>query len=111
VFGEYAYSRGDVFTLKSDRTAKGHEQRGHRFAVILQADSLLLSSVVVAPTSTKTLAASFRPQITIEGRETCVLVEQMSAIDPEVRLGRKVTHLSFADMHRIGRACAVLLDL
>jgi len=111
VFGDYPYRRGDVFTLKAAKNARGHEQRGPRYAVVLQTDAAMLSSVIIAPTSTKPRASSYRPEITIDGQETRVLVEQMTAIDPEIRLGRKMAHLSYADMHRIGRACAVILDL
>jgi len=111
VFGEPAYVRGDVFELKSDKLAKGHEQSGARYAVIMQSNSLPLSTVLVAPTSTKRGASSFRPEIILNGRTTRVLAEQLSSIDPQVRLGRKITHLSFDDMRRISTACATVLDL
>src|SRR6188472_1347160 len=78
--------RGDVFRLRSPRGAKGHEQSGPRFAVVVQSDSLALSTWLVAPTSTSALAASFRPEIEVLGRRTRVLAEQTAAIDPQ-RLG------------------------
>ena len=54
--------RGDVFRLRSPRGAKGHEQTGSRFAVVVQSDSLALSTWLVAPTSTSALAAAFAPR-------------------------------------------------
>ncbi|WP_235856957.1 type II toxin-antitoxin system PemK/MazF family toxin [Occultella glacieicola] len=62
---------------------RGHEQAGRRFAVVLQSDDLPLSTWVVAPTSTGRREASFRPEITIAGAPTRVLVEQLTAVDPE----------------------------
>jgi len=111
VFGELGYQRGDVFELKTDRNTKGNEQSGRRYAVILQSNDLPLSTVVIAPTSTNRSAASFRPEIEIHGLATKVLVEQMRAIDPQSRLGRKVAHLAYADQQRIKQACAVVLDI
>ena len=68
--------RGELFRLPAPRSARGHEQRGARFALVVQADEFLdLSTVLVAPTSTSARAASFRPTITIEGQESRALVE------------------------------------
>lgn len=56
--------RGEVFRLPASGRTRGHEQRGARFAVVVQADDLLgLSTVLVAPTSTSARAATFRPAI------------------------------------------------
>jgi mRNA interferase MazF len=85
--------RGDVHRLRSDRQAKGREQRGGRLAVVLQSDHLPLSTVVVAPTSTSARAADFRPQITVGGTVTRVLVEQLAAVDLS-RLGDQVGRVS-----------------
>ncbi|MFN2627590.1 MAG: type II toxin-antitoxin system PemK/MazF family toxin [Gaiellaceae bacterium] len=53
------------------RVEARHEQRGARYAVVVQADEFLcLGTVVVAPTSTSVRAASFLPTITLEGQET-----------------------------------------
>jgi mRNA interferase MazF len=78
--------RGDVFRLRPDRKASGHEQRGARYAVVVQSDALPLSTLIVAPTSTSARASMFRPEIEMNGTKTRVLVEQIRAIDPG-RLG------------------------
>jgi mRNA interferase MazF len=81
--------RGDVFELRPPHR-RGHEQQGRRFGVVVQADALLPRSVVlVAPTSRSARAASFRPEMVIEGETTRVLVEQVGAIDVD-RLGDHV---------------------
>jgi mRNA interferase MazF len=85
--------RGDIHRLKSDRQAKGREQRGARLAVVLQSDYLPLSTVVVAPTSTAARPADFRPEITVDGTVTKVLIEQLAAVDLS-RLGEHVGTVS-----------------
>src|SRR5437899_8717212 len=79
--------RGDVFSLRLPR-GSGHEQHGKRFGVVVQADAFLPRSVViVAPTSRSAKAASFRPEIDIDGETTRVLVEQIGGVDAR-RLGK-----------------------
>lgn len=85
--------RGDVYELRLSRGA-GHEQQGRRFGVLVQANELLPRSVVlIAPTSRSARAASFRPEIDIDGQPTRVLVEQVGAIDTD-RLGDLVGHVT-----------------
>ena len=69
-----------------------------------------LSTWLVAPTSTSARAASFRPEVEIDGRVTRVLAEQAAAIDPG-RLGNSVGYLSFEDMRRVDAALRIVLDL
>lgn len=102
--------RGDVHRLRAPREARGHEQRGARYAVILQSDDLPLSTLLVAPTSTSARAASFRPEITVEGRTTRVLAEQTAAVDPN-RLGDLVMHLRFDELRQVGAALRLVMDL
>jgi len=73
--------RGEIFRLPAPRAARGREQRGARYAVVLQADEFLhLSTTIVAPTSSSALPASFRPPIALDGQQTRVLVEQTTAL-------------------------------
>ncbi len=103
--------RGEVLRLPRRRGARGHEQRGARYAVIVQADELLdLSTTLVAPTSTSAIPATFRPTITFEGSETRVLVEQTTVVDPQ-RLGRSAGRLEASELRAIDDALALLLDL
>jgi mRNA interferase MazF len=78
--------------------------------VILQSDDLPLSTLIVAPTSTSARPATFRPQITVNGAETRVLVEQMAAVDPR-RLGEGVGYLSADELFSVDTAIRVVLDL
>jgi mRNA interferase MazF len=78
---------------------------------VLQADDLLaLSTVIVAPTSTQALPASFRPEVRIRGRQTRVLVEQLGAVDPS-RLGRSAGLLKRQELAAVDDALGVVLGL
>ena len=103
--------RGEVFRLPRPRAARGREQRGARHAVVVRADEFLdLSTTLVAPTSASALAASFRPAIKLEGRETRVLVEQTTVVDPQ-RLGRSTGRLDANELRAIDEALTLLLGL
>jgi mRNA interferase MazF len=89
----------------------GHEQHGDRFGVVVQADELLPRSVVlVAPTSRSARAASFRPEVDIDGATTRVLVEQTGAVDVQ-RLGDPAGHLSREEMWGVDDALMTVLGL
>jgi mRNA interferase MazF len=103
--------RGDLYRLKAPRDARGHEQAGTRYAVVVQSDDVLLSTWLIAPTSTGRRAASFRPEVEISGVKTRVMVEQLTAIDPAVRLGEFAGRLDHADMQAIDTALRAMLAL
>ena len=103
--------RGDVYRLRAPRGARGHEQQGRRYAVVVQSDDFdVLSTWLVAPTSTSAQAATFRPAIEIDGTSTLVLVEQTSAVDP-IRLGERVGHLAFSELRAVDAALRLVLGL
>lgn len=103
--------RGEIFRLPAPRDVRGHEQRGARYAIIVQADEFLdLSTVLVAPTSTSAQPATFRPTITLEGSETRVLVEQTTAVDPQ-RLGRLAGRLEGSELRSVDEALLLVLGL
>ena len=102
--------RGDVYQLRAPRDVRGREQRGNRYAVVVQSDLLPISTWLVAPTSTSARPASFRPQVEISGKSTLVLVEQIAAVDPE-RLGQLVGHLTQREMANVEQAIRVVFHL
>ena len=102
--------RGEIFRLRAPRT-RGHEQAGQRYGVVVQANELLsLSTVIIAPTSTRAQPASFRPEVQIDGQRTLVLVEQLGAVDPS-RLGESHGLLAFGELREVDRALAVVVGL
>ena len=103
--------RGEVFRLRVPRGTRDSEQRGARYAVVVQADELLaLSTVLVSPTSTAAPPRSFRPTIDLQGSATRVLVEQTTAVSPE-RLGDSIGRLSAGELRELDRALALVFGL
>jgi mRNA interferase MazF len=103
--------RGDLFRLPAPRDALGAERRGARYAVVVQANEFLpFRTVLVAPTSTRARAASFRPPIEIEGSDTRVLAEQTTVVDPQ-RLGRFAGRLEADDLRALDEALLLILGL
>ena len=102
--------RGDVFEFRLPK-GKGHERHGRRFGIVVQADEFLPRSVVlVAPTSRSARAASFRPEIVVDGERTRVLVEQVGAVDVG-RLGSHVGHASAEELCGIDEGLITVLGL
>jgi len=102
--------RGEVYRFKVPKGV-GHEQQGERFAVIVQADAMLPRSVVlVAPTSRSARPASFRPQVSIAGDVTRVLVEQLGAVDVQ-QLSRRVGRLTAEETWAVDEALLTVLGL
>lgn len=102
--------RGDVHRLRAPRSTRGREQQGERYAIVLQSDDLMLSTVLVAPTSRSSPARIFRPTITIGGDDTQVLIEQTSAVAHE-RLGEFVGRLRHDELVAVDDALRLVLEL
>ena len=103
--------RGEVFRLPPPRSRRGREQQGARFAVVVQSDDLLdLSTTLVAPTSASATPASFRPTIVVDGRDTRVLVEQTTVVDPR-RMGRSAGRLEATELRALDEALTLVLGL
>ncbi len=102
--------RGEVYRLNVPRGTRGHKQSGTRYAVVVQSDSLPLSTWLVAPTSTSARPATFRPEIEVAGHPTLVLAEQTAAVDP-TRLGERAGLLTFEEVRRVDAALRLVLEL
>lgn len=103
--------RGDLYRLKAPKASRGHEQAGGRFAVVVQSDDLPLSTWIIAPISTGRRAASFRPEIEVNGTKTRVMVEQITVVDPQVRIGDFAGRLSTTEMQSLDAALRSVLAL
>ena len=102
--------RGEIYEFRAPK-GTGHEQRGRRLGVVVQADELLpRSTVLVAPTSTSARAASFRPEIEVGRQRTRVLVEHVASVDVS-RLGKRVRQLEPQEQWAVDDALATVLGL
>ena len=103
--------RGDVYQLKANTQAQGHQRRGSRYAVVVQSDALLTSTLIAVPTSTSARPAVHRPEIRVGGQRTRVLTEQLQAVDPEKRFGAHVGRLDHDQVADIEEAIRHVLGL
>jgi mRNA interferase MazF len=105
--------RGDVYGLRPAKQARGHEQRGRRFAIIVQSSRFEhLSTWLAIPTSTSARPFIFRPQIEVPAEgASLALCEGLVSIDPAERLGVRLGSLTFAEMQEIDQALLLLMDL
>lgn len=103
--------RGDVVAFPPRRDARGHEQRGRRYAVVVQSNEFRwLQTVVVAPTSTSAQEAIFRPVVTVRGRQTRAMLDQLSTVDRD-RIAANVGHLAPAELAEFETALTRFLGL
>jgi mRNA interferase MazF len=103
--------RGEVRRLRFPGARRRGQQRGARFAVIVQADELLaLSTVLVAPTSRSAPPRSFRPTIELAGQLTRVLVEQTTAVSVD-RLGDPAGRLIAEELRALDEALVTVFGL
>ncbi|MDQ3306762.1 MAG: type II toxin-antitoxin system PemK/MazF family toxin [Actinomycetota bacterium] len=100
--------RGEVYRLPA--RGKGHEQKGRRYAVVLQPDWLTLSTRIVAFTSTMARETNFRPPVAIADGQTLVMCDQLATVDLH-RLSEPVGFLTLEEMQRVDEALALVLDL
>jgi mRNA interferase MazF len=103
-------TRGEVYRVRLP-TGRGHEQRGPRYGVVVQAEALLgLSTVLIAPTSRSAAPATFRPEVEVAGEPTRVLVEQLRAVDLE-RLDELADRLAPHEQQAVDEALELVLGL
>jgi len=103
-------TRGDIYRVRLP-PGRGHEQRGPRYGVIVQADaSLGLSTAIIAPTSRSAAPATFRPEIHVGEDATRVLVEQLRAVDAD-RLEQHVGRLAPDEQRAVDEALELVLAL
>jgi mRNA interferase MazF len=99
-----------TFIVSGLPATRGAANKGARFAVVVQSDDLMLSTLLVAPTSRSAPSRIFRPTITLNGEQTQVLVEQTSAVAPK-RLGECVGRASLDELRAIDDALRLVLEL
>lgn len=102
--------RGAIYAIKALPSARGHEQRGHRYGVIIQSERFASSLTTVAMTSTQAGDAIYRPEIVLNGEVTRVLTDQIFSL-ADSRLGRLVGRLNADEINALDRALMLKLGL
>ena len=102
--------RGDVVSARLSK-GRGHEQAGARPVIVLQTDAMAnWSTVVVAPLSSSAQRADFRPPITVKGRATRVMIDQLRTLDV-TRLGKRIGTVDASELLDIEVALKRVLGL
>lgn len=104
------FVRGDVYRLRAPKNTRGHEQQGARYAIVVQSDAIIRSTILVAPTSRSAKPSSTRPEINLDNTPCLVLVEQISAVAPE-RLGDYTGRLDPHELDEIDTAIKLIFGL
>ncbi|MCL2803107.1 MAG: type II toxin-antitoxin system PemK/MazF family toxin [Micrococcales bacterium] len=102
--------RGDIYRFRPN-DVRGRKQSGARFAVVIQSDDLMLSTLLVAPTSTSARPTVFRPQIELGGQPTLVLLEQVTVVNPETELGDFAGRLLPEELAVVDQALVLVMGL
>lgn len=102
--------RGAIYEIKAAPGAKGHEQQGRRYAVIIQSDRFASSLITVALTSASAGPAVYRPEIEFDGVRTRILTDQLYSVAP-ARLGAFKGSLEGDEMGELDRALMLKLGL
>jgi mRNA interferase MazF len=103
--------RGEVYKLPAAKNPSGHEQRGARYAVVVQSDDLPLSTWLVCPTSASAADAPWRPEVDLgDIGESRVMTEHLCGVDPQ-RLGKWIANLTRNEMDAVDQALRIVLAL
>lgn len=103
---------GEVYRVDLTRGRRGREQRGPRYAIIVQHDDFAWPSTrLCVLTSRSAQANRFNVPVTVDGESTLALVTQAQSLDVESRLGpeKLVGRLRSDELDDIRRALAMLI--
>ena len=93
-----------------DRVAAAGQARSEHRRSSAKSDGILLSTLIVAPTSTSAQAAIFRPEIEMDGTRSRVLVDQMREVDA-ARLGEFAGRLGATEAGEVDQAVRLMLGV
>ncbi len=102
--------RGAVYRVDLG-SARGHEQGGRRFGLVLSPSRMNWPVATIVPTFTSAGPATFRPTFTIAGRETRLLVDQIRTVDTDYLVGEPVDYLHHDQLVLVEEAVGYYLGL
>ena len=103
--------RGAIYPVDLGRARRGHEQRGKRYGLVLSPSDMPWSVATFVPTSTQAQPAVFRPELTIAGSVTRLLVDQIRTIDLRFVHGDPVHYLDRDELAEVEHAVTRYLGL
>jgi mRNA interferase MazF len=110
--GRYSPERGDLVWLEFNPQA-GHEQKGHRPAVVLSPleYNRKVGLALVCPLTTKEKGYPFEVQISGDGenRSSVILADQVRSVDWRARSARRFGRVSEATLAEVTHKLSVLI--
>ena len=102
--------RGGVYRIDLGQ-ARGHEQHGRRFGIVVSPSNMNWSVATIVPTSTSAQPSVFRPQVEIAGQKTLALCDQIRTIDTDYIHGDMIAFLSRDELAALDDALTRYLGL
>lgn len=93
--------RGAIYKIDLGDAKRGHEQRGHRFGLVISENPQTWTVTTIIPTSTGAQPSIFRPEIEIDGTAALLLVDQIRTLDLGYVRGGPVMMLNRYDLARV----------
>jgi mRNA interferase MazF len=108
----YVPDAGDVAWLEFDPQA-GHEQAGHRPALVMSPASYNARSglMVCCPITTRCKGHPFEVLVQVDGTECAILSDQVKSLDWQVRRARKKGAVAAATMLHVRAKLKALLAI
>lgn len=96
--------RGAVYRVDLGEAKRGHEQRGHRFGLVLSPSAMQWSVATIVPTSTSAGPSAYRPELKLGETLTRFLVDQIRAVDTKYIQGDPAFYLERDELAQIEHA-------
>jgi mRNA interferase MazF len=112
--GRYSPERGDLVWLEFDSQA-GHEQRGHRPAVVLSPSEYnrKVGLALVCPLTTKEKGYPFEVKVSGDGKDdsSVILADQVRSVDWRARGARRFGRISDTVLAEVTHKLGVLIGM
>ncbi|WP_322645508.1 type II toxin-antitoxin system PemK/MazF family toxin [Oerskovia flava] len=102
--------RGAVYQVDLGE-ARGHEQGGRRYGLVLSPTDFPWSVATIVPTSTRAHRTQFRPELEVADQTTVFLIDQVRTIDVDYIVGDPVDYLHHDDLAKVEDALSRYLGL
>lgn len=103
---------GEVYRVDLTRGRRGREQRGPRYAIVVQHDDFAWPSTrLCVLTSRSAQSNRFNVPVAVDGEPTLALTTQAQSLDVETRLRpeKLVGRLRSGELEEVRRALAILI--
>lgn len=90
--------RGAIYRVDLGGARRGHEQRGRRYGLVLSPTAMPWNVVTIVPTSTSAQPAAFRPELSVAGEASRLMVDQIRTVEVKFVHGEPVDFFGHDEM-------------